>query len=210
MNMENTNISTELKIKEAARRIFLEKGFAGCSSRDIASEAGVNVALVNYYFRSKTKLFELIFHDEFENFFSSMIIAFSNPKLSLKEKLEIFIENEFQFLTKHPDLPNFLLTELKRSDDAVKDHSEKFQQIASTGVFDEFLQAQEEGKIRKIDLMSLSLLIMSSCQYPFLGKEMICSIHQLSDEDYKEKLKQHQMYVTEMLINYLFINYENK
>ena len=49
--------STEEKIKEAAKRVFLGKGFSGCTSREIAKEAGMNVALVNYYFRSKNQLF---------------------------------------------------------------------------------------------------------------------------------------------------------
>ena len=51
------DISTEAKIKEAAKRVFTNKGFSGCSSREIANEAGMNVALVNYYFTSKEQLF---------------------------------------------------------------------------------------------------------------------------------------------------------
>ena len=55
------DISTEEKIKEAARKIFHKKGYAGTRTRDIAEEAGINLALLNYYYRSKEKLFELIF-----------------------------------------------------------------------------------------------------------------------------------------------------
>ncbi|MFM7388296.1 MAG: TetR family transcriptional regulator [Bacteroidota bacterium] len=48
---------TEQKIKDAALTVFIQKGFVNCTSREIAREAGMNVALVNYYFRSKSKLF---------------------------------------------------------------------------------------------------------------------------------------------------------
>ncbi|MES2799752.1 MAG: TetR family transcriptional regulator [Bacteroidota bacterium] len=210
MKIENPNISTEVKIKEAARRIFLEKGFAGCSSRDIAAEAGVNVALVNYYFRSKERLFDLIFKDEFDNFFSTMVETFSSDQLNLKEKLKIFISHEIDFLCKHPDLPQFLLTELKRCDDNSTEHSDKFSKISSTGVFAEFQQAQADGKIREIDLLSLSLLVMSNCHYPFLGRGMIMSIHQINEDQFLAHMEKHKEYVSEMLINYLFINNENK
>jgi len=52
--------STEEKIKNAARVIFHSKGYAATRTRDIADEAGINLALLNYYFRSKEKLFETI------------------------------------------------------------------------------------------------------------------------------------------------------
>ena len=55
--------TTEEKIKEAARKLFTQKGFAATRTRDIAEEAGINLALLNYYFRSKQKLFDLIMKD---------------------------------------------------------------------------------------------------------------------------------------------------
>jgi len=51
--------STEEKIKEAARIVFTQKGYASAKVRDIAKEADINLSLVNYYFRSKEKLFQL-------------------------------------------------------------------------------------------------------------------------------------------------------
>lgn len=57
--------STEEKIKEAARKLFTQKGFAATRTREIAEEAGINLALLNYYFRSKQKLFDLIMEENF-------------------------------------------------------------------------------------------------------------------------------------------------
>ena len=45
--------STESKIKDAAKIVFHKKGFTATRTRDIAEEAGLNLALLNYYFRSK-------------------------------------------------------------------------------------------------------------------------------------------------------------
>ena len=50
--------STEEKILAAAKKVFVLKGMAGARMQDIADEAGINKALLHYYFRSKEKLFE--------------------------------------------------------------------------------------------------------------------------------------------------------
>ena len=128
------DITTEEKIKEAARNVFLAKGFEGCSSREIAKAAGMNVALVNYYFRSKSALFQLIFKAAMEEFMLTMVEVFATEK-TLEEKLRIFIEKEYEFLAKHPELPNFIINEMNRKDSCFADHNNHFHKIAATGVF---------------------------------------------------------------------------
>ena len=108
------NQNAEEKIKQAALRVFIQKGSANCSSREIAREAGMNVALVNYYFRSKSKLFALIFETVMQDFLKSMVQVFSSD-LPIREKIKILIEREFEFLGQHPDIPNFVLNELARA-----------------------------------------------------------------------------------------------
>jgi TetR/AcrR family transcriptional regulator len=199
------DLSTELKIKEAAKRVFMAKGFDGCSTREIAKEAGMNVALVNYYFRSKGQLFQLIFKAALEDFMLSMVDVFSTD-LSLESKMRIFIEREYDFLTKHPEMPGFIIGEMSRADGCgagnmywMKD------KIDETGIFRDILKAQEAGEIRKMDLLSIALILMSNCHFPFLGKPFVQNALNVSDEHYEQQLVLHKQYVTEMMINYLFI-----
>ena len=196
--------TTEEKIKAAAKEVFLAKGFAGCSSREIAKAAGENVALVNYYFRSKGQLFELIFKAAMEDFLLSMIHVF-NSEQSLEQKMRIFIEREFEFLSKHPELPSFIINEMNREEGcAAGEHTIHFEKIAETGIFNECVKAQLDGTMREINLISVTMLIMSNCQYPTMAKNLMKNIHQLTDEEYTLQLKTHQSHVTEMLVNYLF------
>ncbi|NLF41970.1 MAG: helix-turn-helix transcriptional regulator [Bacteroidales bacterium] len=55
------NKNTERKIFDAATELFLEKGVDRTSVREIAAKANINLALMNYYFRSKENLFETVF-----------------------------------------------------------------------------------------------------------------------------------------------------
>lgn len=196
--------STEGKIREAAKRVFIAKGFDGCSSREIAKEAGMNVALVNYYFSSKSKLFELIFQSVMEDFMLSMIDVFATD-LPLESKFRIFIEREFEFLTQHPDIPGFIINELSRKGGC--DHVEKMniiEKINQTGVFEECAAAQEKGEMKRIDIVSMTILISANCQFPFMAQPLMQHIHHISDEQYKQQLVIHKQYVIELLINFLF------
>lgn len=202
--------TTEEKIKAAAKEVFLAKGFSGCSSREIAKAAGENVALVNYYFRSKGQLFEMIFKSAMEDFMLSMVHVFSSDQ-SLEQKMRIFIGREFEFLAKHPELPSFIINEMNREEGcSAGEHVAHFEKIAETGIFNECIQAQANGTMREISLLSVTLLVMSNCQYPIMAKNLLKNLHQLTDEDYTSQLKSHQEHVTEMLVNYLFPNNTTK
>ena len=195
--------STEEKIREAARQVFLAKGFDGCTSREIAKAAGENVALVNYYFRSKGQLFQLIFEAAMEDFVTSMISVFSSDR-SLHEKMRIFIEHEYAFLEKHPELPHFILTEMNREEGCSIDHNKFFDKVAATGIFEECLKAQQEGTMRQISIPSIPILIMSNCHYPIMAKNLIKGLHGMTDEEYMINLKHHETLVKEMLVEFLF------
>jgi AcrR family transcriptional regulator len=130
------NQNAEEKIKQAALRVFIQKGSANCSSREIAREAGMNVALVNYYFRSKSKLFALIFETVMQDFLKSMVQVFSSD-LPIREKIKILIEREFEFLGQHPDIPNFVLNELARNPEAMQGILPVLNMVNESGVFDE-------------------------------------------------------------------------
>ena len=106
------NASTEEKIKEAARRVFTQKGYAATRTRDIAAESGYNLALINYYFRSKEKLFEMIMLEHLQLFVHSVMGIVSDPATSLENKVELLITHYIDMLKGNPDLPLFVLSEV--------------------------------------------------------------------------------------------------
>lgn len=205
----NRDLSTSAKIKEAAKNVFLLKGFSGCSTREIANAAGENVALVNYYFRSKGKLFEQIFQSVMEESLSTMIAEFGSD-LPLREKMRIFIKNEYAFLKKHPEIPFFILNEMNREDGFVLDTKVIMTKISETGIFEEMMQAQKDGTMREISLVGIITLIMSNCQFPFMARNLMCQLLDINKENYTQNLDEHEQYITDMLLDYFFINNTNK
>jgi AcrR family transcriptional regulator len=194
---------TEEKIKAAAKRVFVQKGFSGCTSREIAKEAGTNVALVNYYFRSKNQLFVIIYQSVTEDFLLSMVEVFS-ADLSLKEKVSQLIDREFEFLGKHPEIPMFVINEMSRNKNAGIEPQVILSKLGTTGIFQETIEAQENGFMRKVDLVSIIMLIMANCQHPFMARLLNQQLNGLTDEQYNQQLLKHKEVVKEMLLNYLF------
>jgi AcrR family transcriptional regulator len=106
------NASTEEKIKEAARVVFTRKGFAATRTRDIAEESGYNLALINYYFRSKEKLFDIIMVEHLQMFMHSIVAIVNDRSTTLHEKLEILVAHYIDMLIENPGLPLFILNEI--------------------------------------------------------------------------------------------------
>ena len=77
----NKELSTEEKIIDAARKLFTQKGFSATRTRDIAEEADINLALLNYYFRSKQNLFQIIIEKEFDELFGIITPILSNKEI---------------------------------------------------------------------------------------------------------------------------------
>ena len=197
------DISTEQKIKDAARAVFIAKGFSGCSTREIAKASGMNVALVNYYFRSKSQLFQLIFNAAMEDFTNTMVEVFSCD-FTLQEKMRILIEKEYEFLSQHPELPSFIIQETNRESNIAHDNFSFFQKISNTGIFQQCVEAQQRGEMREIDIFNLTLLILSNCHYPFMSRNMLKGMLKLDDYQLITSIEVHKKHVSNLLIAYLF------
>ncbi len=111
--LEEVDLSTEEKIKDAARRVFMKKGYAATRTRDIAEAAGINLALLNYYFRSKEKLFELIMLEKLAKFFGAIAPILNDTNATLDQKISAFSNNYIDLLTANPELPLFILSEVR-------------------------------------------------------------------------------------------------
>ncbi len=122
----SADLRTEEKIKEAARIVFTRKGYAATRTRDIAEEAGINLALLNYYFRSKQKLFEQVMLEKVHQLFGLIGPVFNDPTTSLEYKIEHVVALYIDMISRHPDLPLFVLSE-------IKNHPEHFAQTFQVG-----------------------------------------------------------------------------
>ncbi|WP_158559375.1 TetR/AcrR family transcriptional regulator [Deminuibacter soli] len=110
-----TEANTEEKIKRAARRIFIEKGYAATRTRDIAGEANINLSMLNYYFRSKENLFETVMVESFASFIAGLKENLDDRATSLEDKITAFASNYIDLMLEEPGLYLFLVNEIRHN-----------------------------------------------------------------------------------------------
>ena len=110
---------TEEKIFEAATDVFVDKGMDGARMQDIASHAGINKALLHYYYRTKDQLFNAVFEMIATKVLKKFAPVF-DEKLSLEEKIRFFFKEHIAFLQENPKLPAFVLNEINRNPARIK------------------------------------------------------------------------------------------
>lgn len=188
MDIENKTIiedSTERKILEASKRVFLKKGMYGARMQEIADEAGINKALLHYYFRSKDKLFDAVFQDTATVFFARIreLIGVEKP---IFEKIEYFVNEYLELLIPNSFIPGFIISEVQQNPDRVKNI------FMQSGVNPEMVfareieEAVEKGIIIPIDPEQLIINIISLCVFPFVASPIIKPILNYSEEDFRQ------------------------
>ena len=175
--------STEQKIKEAARKLFTEKGFDAVKTRDIANEAGINLALLNYYFRSKQKLFDIIMIENFEQFVQQMIPVFSNRKLSVEEVFAQATERYIDMLKSNPGLPFFIMNEMRGDSSKLETVRGKMLGVRE-GFMGQIQQGMKEGKITQMNMTHLMMNFMGLIIFPFVAQPMMMKVNGLNHKQF--------------------------
>lgn len=166
--MTKKDINTSVRIKEAARKLFTTKGFGRTTTRDIAAEAGINLALVNYYFRSKEELFHEIMFEVAQGFIGQMHVLLNDNK-SFEQKVELLVENYIGFLSAQPDLPIFMLSEIRNHPAEVVEKLGIGKLIREAGFFRELAARIPEG----IPPVHFFMNLLSLTVFPFIARPML-------------------------------------
>jgi len=163
--------NTEDKIVEAAKTVFVQKGMDGARMQEIANEAGINKALLHYYFRTKQKLFEKVFSIIFKDIFRVLEQAISE-EIGFEEFLEGFITNYIRLLKSKPFIPHFVIHELNRKPERI---IELMQSISfdKQKLFSLIDRAVKEKVIRPIQPVHLLTNVVSMCIFPVIAKPII-------------------------------------
>ncbi|HPE39812.1 MAG TPA: TetR/AcrR family transcriptional regulator [Bacteroidales bacterium] len=188
MEISEKDPTTEEKIKEAARKVFHKKGYAGTRTRDIAEEAGVNLALLNYYFRSKEKLFDLIMEETMQLFFQSMKGLINNERTTLQEKLQDFTTQYIDFLCSQPELPIFILNEIQMNPKGLSERMGLQQVVIGAYILKQFKEDIGNKDIPDSALLQMIINIIGMMVFPFIGKSLLKEIFNLSDEQFQSMM----------------------
>ncbi len=202
--MKSKDENTEDHILNAAENVFQRKGMDGARMQEIADEAGINKAMLHYYYRSKRFLFEAVFTKAF-SLIAPEINRVLNEDTGLFQKIENFTHSYITFMKKHPYLPNFVIQELNRDADFIK-------VLQAKEGFPDFrlFQAQvekevQDGTIKPIKAEQLFIHLLSLNIFPFLAAPLIKGFLKIDDTAYNQLMEERKEEITGILINYIKI-----
>ncbi|EPD99694.1 TetR/AcrR family transcriptional regulator [Capnocytophaga sp. oral taxon 336] len=193
------DISTEERIKAAARKVFHQKGFAGTRTRDIAEEAGINHAMLNYYFRSKEKLFEMVMMETMAQFFKGVNLMLNDESTSLDEKIDLIVSNYVDLLLKEPELPTFILNEVRPNPQAFVEQNPIKEALTHSVLTRQYAEAVARGEITEPNLMQAILNVIGLVIFPFIAKPILTSIINIPEEQYKVLMLQRKTLIPQWI-----------
>ena len=194
--------STEERILEAAKKVFFDKGLAGGRMQDIADSAGINKAMLHYYFRSKDKLFEKIFSEAFENFFPKLTNILES-KDDVLTKIENVCREYMDQMEAMPYLPIFILTEVNRQPDGFLKKIWNNRKPPIKSFIDMVNKAVAEGKIQAVHPLQLLLNIVSLCIFPHMAKPLLQHVAGINKKQFEMLMTDRKKMVPKLIIQSL-------
>jgi TetR/AcrR family transcriptional regulator len=191
-----TDGDTEQRILDAAHAVFVRRGTAGARMQEIAAGAGVNQALLHYYFRNKEQLAQAAFERAAKGFMPAVVQVMASEG-ALDEKVRRVIGLELDALSRAPYLPGYIIGE-------VTHRPERAGQLirAVTGLLPRelgprvlgTLRGQIEarvkaGAMRPIAPESFIVNLMALCVFPFAVRPMIQAMLGMDDRRFAQFIR---------------------
>ncbi len=194
--------NTEQKIFDAATELFLEKGVDRTSVREIAAKAGINLALMNYYFRSKENLFDSIFSMLVQKN-SEELIRILDSDMELFEKIRQYVGVYIDMLSENPLLVSFVMSILHRSRERITE-MKVISSLYSTDQFTrQILDEGKKGNIRRTDPTQIFVDMLSLIAFPFAIKMLVVDKNNFTEEEFREFILERKKRIPELLIESL-------
>ena len=191
MDDKQTMTGMENSIIDAARRVFVEKGYVATSMGDIAIEAGIGRTTLNYYFRTKERLFESVF-EQLMNYLLPNIGSIIEEESSFWDKLEKIVSLYIDTIKTFPGFPAFIIGELNRDPDhlyrvLLKNPQKikpvlKLQELVETNM--------KEGRIRKMPVIFVVSTFLGLAIFPFLAETSLTDLFLIGNKEAFDRFTQ--------------------
>jgi TetR/AcrR family transcriptional regulator len=193
--------TAEERILAAAREVFISGGLASARMQEIADRAGINKALLHYYFKNKEKLFETIFLQEAKKFFPQINMIFESDD-PLFEKIEKFADLYLTEMIQNPYLPWFVLNEINQDPERFFGMIWDKTNLPRPRKFLEQVEKEvKNGRIKPIQPVHLLVNLLSLCIFPFVAKPMIIKNLGVSESQFRLLMEQRKKEIPKFILD---------
>ncbi|WP_144282858.1 TetR/AcrR family transcriptional regulator [Chryseobacterium echinoideorum] len=195
MSNPNKKDQTQELIKDTAKNLFFVQGKFDATTQEIADEAGVNRTLINYYFRSRDNLIQIIFNEaqRVEKEKSEIIM---NSDLPFKEKISQFIEGSLSTSLQYPYLETYIVSQINKGTCHQKDIEEKDLEK----LYDDIIKEMNKGNIEKMAPIQFLINMISLLVFPSAVRPLLMENLMISESEFNKIISERK----EIIINMLF------
>lgn len=201
--MLNTEFDTKMKdqteelIKETAKKMFFAEGKFHATTQEIADEAKVNRTLINYYFRSRNNLINIIF-DEAKMVSHEKSRAIFDRDKDIKEMIADFIDDSLNTAIQYPYLENYIVTQMNQRETCMLER-DNMKEVTSAFLI-RLEEEMENGRIEKMEPIQFLLNMISLINFPLTVRPLIQQNLDINDKEYKRILSERK----EIILHTLF------
>ncbi|HCA09887.1 MULTISPECIES: TetR/AcrR family transcriptional regulator [unclassified Chryseobacterium] len=188
---------TQELIKETAKNLFFVKGKFDATTQEIADEAGVNRTLINYYFRSRDNLIQIIF-DEAQRVEQEKSKIIQDADLPFKVKISKFIESSLSTSLQYPYLETYIVSQINKGNC----HQREIEEDVLNTLYKDIEKEMELGNIEKMAPVQFILNMVSLLVFPSAVRPLFMENLMISDQEYDQIISERK----EIIINMLFKN----
>ena len=198
-------ITMENRILEAAKQVFVRKGYEATKMGDVAAEAGIGRTALHYYYRTKEMLFDAIF-DQLIGALLPNLGAIIDEDTSFLEKLPKIIDQYVKTLQRNPLFPIFVINELERAPEhiyhSILKNPSRIEPIIR--MRRQMEKEMEQGLLKKLPVYYMATTLISLLVFPMLVRNPFTAVFMGGDtEKYEAFLQERIPFVTDIMIRLL-------
>jgi TetR/AcrR family transcriptional regulator len=200
----------EARILDAAHLVFVRRGTAGARMQEIADEAGVNKALLHYYFRSKDRLASAVFRRVARALFGR-VAQVVQAELTLEDKVRHIIAVYLDQFLETPYVPAYLIGEMSQHPERASELLDALGVAKGPTAPPPFLvalghqiqAAVTEGSVAPIPARQFLTNLVSLCIFPFAARPIVCAVFRLEDRGFRDFIAERKATLPDFFLNAL-------
>lgn len=199
--MQKNNMEEQILL--VAKELFMQNGYEGVSTTQVAKAVGCNQALVHYYYRTKQNLFKIICQQEIQKMLK-ILADIPQDDISFENFIEKIIEAQIGFLKNNPDAPFFIIGELRHNSEVLRMMRELFSEFGKeiVGKIRMFVKMkQSKGELKDISIEDLLIDIVSLDVMSFVGQVLFTQILEMDSQTQEAFLERRKTHIKKLILS---------
>lgn len=199
--MQKNNMEEQILL--VAKELFMQNGYEGVSTTQVAKAVGCNQALVHYYYRTKQNLFKIICQQEIQKMLK-ILADIPQEDISFENFIEKIIEAQIGFLKNNPDAPFFIIGELRHNSEVLKMMKELFSEFGKeiVGKIRMFVEMkQSKGELNDVSVEDLLIDIVSLDVMSFVGQVLFTQILEMDFQTQEAFLERRKTHIKKLILS---------